>query len=152
MRPRWLVIALIASVALNLFLGGAGAGIWALSVRMAKSNPGARPAALFWATQGLPQPDRRQMRMMLKDVRDQVKPAAAGSLAVRAAAWGALAAAKPDAAAIKQQLAQSRQVDLGVRTTVEERVVDYAAGLSPPDRAIFAAGMKRQLVPADAKR
>jgi len=147
MRPRWLVIALVASLALNLFLIGAGAGVWALATGLARQNPGSRPGTLFWATQGLPQPDRRQMRQMLKGLRDQVKPNATQSLALRAAAWGALADAKPDPAAINQQLAQSRQADIAVRTQVEEQIVDYAVRLPPSDRAIFAAGMKRQLAP-----
>jgi uncharacterized membrane protein len=145
MRPRWVVIGLIASVALNLFLIGAGAGLFALSLRLAKANPDARPGALFWATQALPQPDRRQFRLMLKGVHDEVKADSARSLALRAAAWGALAAPKPDPATIKQQLTQSRQIDVAVRTTVEEKIVDYAAGLSPADRATFAAGMRRKL-------
>jgi len=147
MRPRWLVIGLVASLALNLFLIGAGAGVWALAVGIARQTPGARPGALFWATQGLPQPDRRQMRQMLKAVRDQARPSAAQSLTLRAAAWGALAGAAPDPAAIKRQLAQSRQIDIAVRTQAEAQIVDYAARLPPSDRAIFAAGMKRQLMP-----
>jgi len=147
MRPRWLIIGLVASLALNLFLIGAVAGVWALAVGIAKQNPGARPSALFWATQALPQPDRRQMRQMLKGVRDQARPAATQSLALRAAAWGALAGAKPDAAAIEQQLARSRQIDIAVRTEAEDQIVDYAARLPPTDRALFAAGMKRQLTP-----
>jgi uncharacterized membrane protein len=147
MRPPWLTLALIASLALNLFLVGAGVGLFAFGAQLAQSNPGGRPAALFWATQALPQPDRRQMRQMLKGVRAEVRPDAARSLALRAVAWAALANPKPDTAAIKQQLAQSRQVDIAVRTTVEEKLVDYTAALPPADRTLFAAGMKRQLTP-----
>lgn len=151
MRPRWLIVALIASLALNLFLVGAGAGVWALSLRLAKTGPGARPAALFWATQDLPQPDRRQMRLMLMAVHDQARPDAARSLALRATAWSALAAARPDPAAIERQLAQSRQIDIAVRTRAEAKILAYAAALPPADRARFAAGMKRQLTPPAAK-
>jgi uncharacterized membrane protein len=104
-----------------------------------------RPGALFWATETLPQPDRRQMRQFLKQVRDQARPDAAQSLAERAAAWGALGAARPDAAAIKQQLARGRQSDIAVRAAAEEKIVDYALRLPPGDRARFAAGMQRQL-------
>jgi uncharacterized membrane protein len=147
MRSRWLTLGLIASLALNLFVIGAGAGVWAFAAGLARQNPGARPGALFWATEGLPQPDRRQMRQMLKDVRDAAKPAAVQSLALRAAAWGALADAKPDAAAIKQQLARGRQIDLAIRTDAEAKIVDYATRLPPTDRALFAAGMQRQLTP-----
>jgi uncharacterized membrane protein len=146
MRPRWLIIALIASLALNLFLVGAGAGVIALGMRMARqAGPARQAGALFWATQGLPQPQRRDMRLMLRDVRDQVKPDTDRSLALRVAAWGALADPKPDPAAIDATLAQSRQIDIGVRTRVEQKIVDYAAHMAPADRASFAAGMRQVL-------
>jgi uncharacterized membrane protein len=145
MRSRWLIGGLVASLALNLFVIGAGVGVWTFAAGLARPAPGARPGALFWATEAMPQPDRRQMRQMLKAVRDQAKPDAVHSLALRAAAWGALAAAQPDPAAIKQQLARSRQIDVAIRTEAEAKIVDYAARLPPSDRALFAAGMQRQL-------
>jgi len=147
MRSGWLIGALVASLALNLFVIGAGAGVWVLAAGLARQSPGARPGALFWATDDLPQPDRRQMRRFLKDVRDQARPDAAQSLALRAAAWRALGDAKPDAAAVKQQLARGRQIDVAIRTEAEAKIVDYAVRLPPSDRAIFAAGMQRQLTP-----
>jgi uncharacterized membrane protein len=145
MRPRWLVIALVASLALNLFLIGAGAGVVALGMRMAREPATSRQAAgaLFWATQGLPQPDRRAMRQMLRGLREQAKADTDRSLALRAAAWGALADPSPDVAAIDQKLAESRQTDIAVRTRVEQQIVDYAAHLPQADRSIFAAGMRR---------
>jgi uncharacterized membrane protein len=150
MRAPWLVVGLIASLVLNLFLVGAAAGVIALGVRMAKEAPRPRPGALFWATQDLPQPDRRAMRQMLGAVRRGVLADSDRSLNLRADAWGGLAAGQPNVAAIKQQLTQSRQIDIAVRTRVEERIVDYVAGLSPQDRAIFAAGMRRVLRPPAA--
>jgi len=146
MRSRWLVLGLVASVALNLFLIGAAAGVIALGTQMARSA-GARAAAFVTATQPLPDADRRAMRQMMRQARDSSLPDIDHSLALRAAAWGSLADPKPDVAAIKQQLAQSRQLDLAIRTRVEEQIVDYAAGLSPANRAIFATGMRRALAP-----
>jgi len=148
MRPRWLVIGLIASLALNLFLIGAGAGVIALGRRMAgQSTPPRQIGALFWATDGLPQPARRDMRLMFRDVRDEVKADTDRSLALRVAAWSAIADLKPDTAAIDQKLAESRQIDIGVRTHVEQRIVDYAAHMPPADRTTFAAGMRQVLSP-----
>jgi uncharacterized membrane protein len=148
MRTRWLTVGLIASIVLNLFLIGAGAGVIALGVRMAHETPAGarRPGALVTATEGLPQPDRRNMRLMMRDVLLQVKPDSDRSLALRRAAWGALADPQPDAAAINQKLAESRQADIAVRTRVEQSIVDYAARMPPADRAIFAAGMRRALI------
>ena len=148
MRPRWLVVGLIVSLALNLFLIGAGAGVIALGTRMAGQPATARQlGALFWASDGLPQPARRNMRLMFRDERDAVKADTDRSLALRVAAWGAIADPKPDTAAINQKLAESRQIDIGVRTRVEQRIVDYAAHMSPADRTTFAAGMRQVLNP-----
>jgi uncharacterized membrane protein len=149
MRGRWLVIGLVASIALNLFLIGAGAGVIALGLRMAReaaSGP-SRPIGLVLASEGLPQPDRRDFRLLLRDVRDEVKADSDRSLAIRRDAWGALADPKPDAAAIAQKLEQTRQIDIGVRARIERRIVDYAIKMPAADRAIFAAGMRRVLTP-----
>jgi uncharacterized membrane protein len=144
MRTPWLVL-LFVSLALNLFLVGAFVGAIALGLRMAREN--GAPGALAVATRDLPQPDRRNFRQMLAGERAAAASDVQRSRDLRAAAWGALAEAKPDTAAIKSQLAQSRQIDLAVRTRVEERIVDYAAGLSGADRATFAAGMRKALTP-----
>lgn len=145
MRPRWLIVGLVASVALNLFLVGAGVGILALGLRIARENAAARPAAYFWATEGMSQPARRDTRRMLVALRDEVRPEIERSRALRLQAWGGLAAAKPDAAAIKAALAQGRQVDIAVRARVEDGIVDHVAQLPQADRAAYAAGIEREL-------
>jgi uncharacterized membrane protein len=146
MRARWLVAALVVSVALNLFLIGAAAGVVALGSRMAKENT-ARPGAFLIATQALPQPDRSQLRRAMGEFRSGLRDQADQSLALRSDAWAALDAAQPDVAAIKQKLQQSRQIDVAIRTQVEEKLVDDVAALSRADRATFAAGMRRALAP-----
>jgi uncharacterized membrane protein len=145
MRPRWLIVGLVVSVALNLFLVGAGAGIVALGVSLAKENAAGRPGVFFWATNPMPQPSRHKVRSWLAGEREQVRADVERSFAVRVQAWDALAAAKPDPAAIKQGLAQGRQLDLAVRTKVEDGVVDQVAALPPAERAAFAAGMHKAL-------
>lgn len=149
MRPRWLVVGLIASLALNLFLIGAGAGVIALGVRMARQQaaPPRQVGAMFWATEDLPQPARHAMRLMLWNLRGEVKADTDRSVQLRIAAWSALAAPSPDAAAINQKLAESRQTDIAVRTRVEQSIVDYAVRMPPAERAILAAGMRRVLTP-----
>ena len=146
MRPRWLIVGLLASVALNLFLVGAGAGIVALGLRIA-SDSGARPGAYFWATQAMAQPARGEARQALAALRGQVRADVDRSRALRMQGWNGLAAAKPDTSAIKLALAQGRQIDLATRAKVEERVVDQIAALPPADRTAFAAGMRRALAP-----
>ena len=151
MRSRWLIIGLIASLALNLFLIGAGAGVIALGARMARQPPPRQVGALFWATEELPQPDRRAMRLMLKDLRDQLKPDTDRSNALRIAAWGALAEPKPDVAAINQRLAESREADIASRARVEQSIVDFASRMPPAERASFAAAMRRLLTLPQAR-
>lgn len=148
MRIRWLAIGLFASLALNLFLIGAAAGVIALGLRMAREN--GNPAALVVATRDLPQPDRRNFRQMLAGERAKTAADARRSRDLRVAGWSGLADPKPDTSAIKFELAQSRQIDVGVRTNVEEKIVDYVAALPPNDRAIFAAGMRQALTPRGA--
>lgn len=147
MSSRWLIAGLIVSVTLNLFLIGAAAGVIALGRTMARENAGMRPGALMIATAGLPQPDRRNVRLMLRQTRAQVLADVGRSRMLRIDAWGALGDPKSDPAAIKAKLAQSRQIDTGVRATIEEKLVDYVEALPPADRAAFASGMRRVLKP-----
>ena len=150
MRGRWLTVGLIVSVTLNLFLIGAGGGVLWLGMRMARENAVMRAGALVRASRDLPQPDRRNMRLMLRQAWLAVKAPAEQSRALRLDAWGSIADPAATAAQIKQKLAQSRQLDLADRTTVEEKVVDYALALPPADRKIFADGMLRVLTPVRA--
>ncbi len=145
MRARWLIVGLVVSLALNLFLLGLGAGVIAFGVKMARENAGARPAALFWATSGMAQPAKHDTRRMLLSLRDQVRPDLQHSRALRAQAWSALGSARPDIAAIKAALAQSRQIDIDVRAKVEDDVTDYVAKLPPADRAAYASGITRDI-------
>jgi uncharacterized membrane protein len=141
------VAALIVSVALNLFLIGAAAGVFALGVNLARENARPHPGAYARATRDLPPATRRDMRQMLLGVWSQAQGQLAASRQLRSDGWGGLADPKPDAAMIKQKLAQSRQLDTATRAAVEERIVDYALTLTPADRATFATGMRRVLAP-----
>ena len=151
MRPRWLIVGLVVSVAMNLFLVGLGAGVITFGLNMARENAAVRPAAFFWAASGMAQPARRDTRRMLLSLRDQVRPDLQRSRALRLQAWNGLAAAKPDAAAIKAGLAQSRQIDIAVRSKVEDAIVDHVAQLTPADRAAYADGISQGLA-APARR
>ncbi|HUZ13399.1 MAG TPA: periplasmic heavy metal sensor [Caulobacteraceae bacterium] len=151
MRGRWLAVGLVASLALNLFLIGAAAGVIALGARMARQNIGARPGAFARAARALPEPERRDLRLMLRAAWIQIRPVATRSRQLRLAGWDALADPKPDAAAIKARLAQSRQLDASTRAAVEEKLVDYVMALPPHDRAAFVAGLDRAFSPPGSK-
>jgi uncharacterized membrane protein len=137
-------------VTLNVFLIGAGAGVVWLGMRMAHENAAARAGALVRASSDLPQPDRRNLRLMLRQAWRDVKAPGEQSRTLRIDAWGSLADPAANVVQIKQKLAQSRQIDLADRTSVEEKLVDYVAALPPADRKLFAAGMLRVLAPPKA--
>ena len=145
MRSRWLIVGLLASLALNLFLLGAAAGVVALGVRMAHAGDGARPGVLVRAARDLPQPAKQNMLMMLGDAWRQVRPAADHSRQMRLEAWSAVADPQPDPAAIKLKLSQSRQLDASARASVEGKLADYVLTLPPADRVAFVAGLRRAL-------
>ncbi len=146
MRRPWLIVGLVVSLALNLFLIGAAAGVIALGLRMASQNP-ARPGALLRASRDLPQPDRRRLRASLAETWRGLRPDVERSRALRIAAWSALGDPKADPAAVKAQLAESRQIDQATRAKAEERLVDAVRALPPADRVLFAQGMRRVLTP-----
>jgi uncharacterized membrane protein len=56
---------------------------------------------------------------------------------------GLLSAPAFDRAAVEGALTGAREADIAVRTRAEAAVVDYAAGLSPADRAVFVQGLAR---------
>jgi uncharacterized membrane protein len=87
---------------------------------------------------------------MLRQIRAGVIADVGRSRTVRIDAWSALGDPNSDPAAIKAKLAQSRQIDTGVRAAVEEKLVDYVERLPLADRAAFAAGMRRALTPPPA--
>jgi len=147
MRGRWLLIGLIVSLTLNVFLIGAAAGVVALGQRMASQTGVARPGVLVRATAGLPQPDRRNIRLLLRDAWAGVRPDVARSRALSLEAWTSLADPNADALVIRLKLAQSRQLDIAARAQVEQAFLDAALRLPPADRAIIADGLRRALPP-----
>jgi len=148
MRVNGLLIGLIVSMVLNVFLIGAGAGVFALALRMAHASAVQRPGAFVRAARDLPPAAKLSLRRSIRQAWLEVRPGVQESRALKVAAWGALADPAPDVATIKLKLAQSRQLDLQARTRVEEAVVDAALGLPGPDRAAFADGLRRVLGPA----
>ena len=89
MRDRGLLIALLVSVALNLFLIAAGASIYlfgAPAVAAKTQNPGLRRA-----TAALPEADRKPFVTMLRADGAKVKPENRRARALREQAWSALA-------------------------------------------------------------
>jgi uncharacterized membrane protein len=142
MRGRWNVIALIASVALNVFLIGAAAGVIALGARMAHARP--RPM-LRRAAMSLAAPYRQAFLVTLRGRGQSVHAPVVAARALRRSAWASMSAANFDPAAAKSQLRQARLMDASSRGTVEDAVVDFAAALPPGERAKLGAALVRSM-------
>lgn len=155
MTDRNLKLALIASLAANIFLigGAAGAlGFWVMRPQTQVAEPAARqgaprPAqtrrALRFAADDLAPAQRQQFRQALRQAWRDTAPDARRAREQRLALADLLAQPSPDRAAIDAAMAGARDADIAVRARVETAVADFAAGLSAEDRAVFLAGLKR---------
>jgi uncharacterized membrane protein len=146
MSRKTLLIALVASLAVNLFLVGAVAGGLVVGQRLRGERPpmergGPAPQPLWRAADGLPQPQAQAYRQALRGAGPELRMAMRSARSERAEVWKSLAAEPFDPAAAKQRLAQVREREADARGRIEERIVDYAAGLSPQDRAALAKGL-----------
>lgn len=146
MSRRTLLIVLVVSLAVNLFLVGAVAGGLVVGQKFRGDRPpmgrGGAPAQPLWrAGEALPPPQAKAYREALRGAGPELRAAMREARAERAQTWKALAAEPFDAAAAKQRLAQIRQREADARGQIEDRIVDYAADLSPADRALLARGL-----------
>lgn len=143
MRTVW--IALSASLALNVFLIGAGAGF----VLSHHGPPpfGAGPHGLRAAAGRLSAQDREGLRRVLRAQAAQNAPAIAAARADAHAVADLLRRTPFDEAAARARLAAARAEEAGARERVETALLDYAASLAPEERAqladIFEHGPRR---------
>lgn len=139
MGGRGLVIALLISVALNLFLISAGVSIYLFGM------PGVtrtQNAGLGRATKMLPEADRKPFVTMLRADGVKVRPDNRRARALREQAWTALATGSETGDVIKQQLAQARSLNQASRTFVEDAVVDYGLALDPAGRQALGQALR----------
>jgi uncharacterized membrane protein len=140
---RWLFLGLIVSVALNLFLIGAAAGILSMGAHLAQQRP-ARPGPgggqLWRASRALPPEQARAFRQALRAEALAARPLADAGRRARERAWLTGTGDRFDAATTKTALAAARAADMRTRQRLEEAVVDIAGALPPEQRrAVFRA-------------
>lgn len=151
MSDRNLKIGLIVSIILNVFLiGGIAGGLafWRLNpqVQAAATPPGGGPQqrrALRFAADELAPEQRAAFLQALRQARRASLAQVREAQAHRRELAGLIGAAQFDRAAVIGALDGARTADIAVRTRLETAVVDYAAGLSPADRAVFVRGLAR---------
>ncbi|RQS23535.1 periplasmic heavy metal sensor [Burkholderia sp. Bp8998] len=147
MSERGWKFILVGSVVLNVFMLGAiggGAYQWFSTHRdlHGAGMPGQRTALRFAADE---LSDARQQEFMAalkaarKDGRDFAREGRDGRITV----LDLLAAPQLDRAAIDAALDRTRAADSALRGQVERSVVDFAATLTPDERAKFVDGLRR---------
>lgn len=149
MKPRGLIVALVVSVALNLFLGGLIVGGAVVAGRMTEARPavllGQTRTPLWRAGDALPFAKRRAFRQMFRQAGQDSREDIRQSRAIRREAIAAMEAGDFDAAATTARMNQARQIDTAARGQVEAKIMAFAATLTPEERKVLAAGLRRSM-------
>ena len=142
---RTLTLALIASVALNLFVIGTVVGGVVVGHRFREASPAAnRPRQPLWsAADTLPPEHRRAYRQLLRGEAGGVRGQMRQARQARRDAWTYLGAETLDGPAISKRLSEARTLEMTARGGVEDRIVAFAATLPPAERAELARGLAR---------
>ncbi len=150
MSDRALRIGLIVSIILNVFLVGGvvgGLAFWRLNPQVhasaAPANAPQQRRALRFAADQLSTQQQRAFRQALRQARMDTLPNLRESQAQRRELVGLIGAETFDRSAVMSALSRARSADAAVRARLETAIVDYAAGLSPADRAVFVQGLAR---------
>ena len=135
---------MVGSVLLNVFLLGAIAGgAWRWFAERANAAHPAQHVALRFAADEL-SPDRQQQFLdALKSARREGREYARAGRENRREVLDLFAAPQLDRAALDAALERTREVDTAMRAQVESGIADYAASLTPDERAKFAEGLER---------
>jgi uncharacterized membrane protein len=142
MSRRGLIIALLVSLAVNLFvLGGlAGAVLMGFGRRPHEPPPG-RLAAVGAA---LAPEHREGWRTAIHGAVRTARPQLLQARQLRRQAWAQVAQDPAQPQAALATLDQSRALESQARATMDRAVVDYAARLPAPERATVAAALGRR--------
>ncbi|WP_175910058.1 periplasmic heavy metal sensor [Burkholderia sp. BCC1640] len=147
MSERGRKFVLVGSVVLNVFMLGAiggGAYQWFATHPDLHGTgmPGQRTALRF-AADGLSDARQRAFAAALKAARKDARDFAREGRDGRITVLDLLAAPQLDRPAIDAALERTRAADSALRGQVERSVVDFAATLTPDERAKFVDGLRR---------
>ncbi len=106
----------------------------------------ARPP-LWMAGRELSQESRRALRRTLREANQRNQPIVRQARGERRAALQAFRDKPYDAAEVARRLAAARALDIQARGNVETALANYAATLSPVERATLADGLARVYAP-----
>ena len=147
MSPRRLYIALFASLALNLFAIGAVVGGFAIAHRLGPPPPppggGMGQGPLWAAADSLPADQATTYRRLLREQTQGLSQQVRAARQARREAWLSLNTEPFNAAAVTRSLVQARNLEMQARAGVEQTIVDFAAKLTPEQRAKLADGLAK---------
>jgi len=142
MSRRGLWIALIVSLAVNLFVLGGLAGVALRGLRPhGPPPPGPRLAA---AGTVLSEQQREAWRTAIRQGAETSRPKLEQARALRRGAWRNLATGPVDANATLAALDRSRALELQARSEMDRTVVGFAATLPESERRKLAEVLSRQ--------
>lgn len=148
MKPRGLIIALVASLALNLFLAGLIVGGAVVARRMAELRPavgGQARTPLWRAGDALPQPQRRAFRQAIRQAAASTQDQIREGRGLRRDSIAMLEQPTFDAAAARAGMDRARRIDGEARSQLDGAILEFAATLTPEQRLVLAAGLRQAM-------
>jgi uncharacterized membrane protein len=139
---RW-AIALVASLALNLFLGGMFVASWGIQIGP-RDDAAANPFAVFWARNALGEPAGAMLRRVWGRHAAEFRPRVREMRVARRHVSERLAAADFDRAALVEALADLRAKTLASQGAMHAALVDLAGELTVEERRDLAEVGRRR--------
>lgn len=128
--PRWVYVALIASVALNLlFVGGLGAAVW-----RHRHGPGLHGPGLMGFVNSLPSGRQSEVRDQVEAARTLLRPLRKAKQEAWAGVKTAMEAEPFDKPALKAALQKLGEADQKLKSSIAGSIADTAEKLSPAER------------------
>ena len=143
MSPRALWIALALSLVVNVFVIGAAAGLFFGREFGPHGGPGPKPNPLMAAAEQLDPTDRDVFKALMQDEAQRQGPTLLDARMSRRQAVALMRTPTFDRAAAGAALDRARADDTQVRTRLENTMLDFAAKLDAPNRAVLSEGLAR---------
>jgi uncharacterized membrane protein len=144
MSRRALVIALLVSLAVNLFVLGGLAGATLMGFGWRRPHEPPPPGRLAAVGQALSPEHRDGWRAAMRTAVQTAGPQLRQARDLRRQAWEQLARDPAQPQAALTALDQSRALEGQARAIMDRAVVDYAAALPAPERAKAAQALDRR--------
>jgi len=148
MSRKALLIALFASLVVNVFVLGAFAGMALINLRPPPAERPARPGGPMGMgmgpAAGVLSPEQRQaLRAAMRDGAANAPARFREARMIRRSAWTRLGADTVDTQAVLADLARARELDGEARADLDQRLVTFATQLPPQDRKRFTEALSQ---------